>query len=129
MKLWKGISEVHPIYTEAPTYRISWTYSKFWSLTLHFWTHTQVLLMSKLVTGLIYLLWKTSFFSFRGSATCLAGDMYRCHILTSMGWIWVMSKFHRAQAFFLSESTKSGNPAGFIQCTKALPSSLHEVCA
>lgn len=64
--------------TEASTaFRISWTDSTFWCLTLHFWTHTQFLLSTKLVTGLIHLLWKASFFSFRGSATCLAEDIYK----------------------------------------------------
>ena len=64
--------------TEAPTaLRISWTDSTFRCLTLHFWTQAQFLLTTKLVTGLIHLLWKASFFSRRGSATCLAADIYK----------------------------------------------------
>lgn len=88
--------------TESPTtFRIFWTDSTFWSVTLHFWTHVQFLLMSKLVTGLIHLLWKASFFSFRGSATCLAEDIYKMsyshkHRIDS----GVRSKFHTGQAFF-----------------------------
>lgn len=111
------------------TFRISWTDSTFWSLTLHFWPHVQFLLMGKPVTGLIHLLWKAPFFSFRGSATSLTEDIYEISYSNKHGIdSGVRSKFHTRQASFFIWEHWGWEPSR-IHLVHKSSAILHTVCA